>query len=277
MGRFSKLETGGGASPDDGPDEGASGLRTRVRNKPGAPARTGIDYDQGHYVAEGDRFLYSGDYQKALRAYSRAMQVDHSAIEPWVGQVIALVRQGQAREAAMWAMRAVELFPQDPRLLSLQGLTLALNGSRQRAISCSDFAMSQPGGGSAFAWMVRGQILAISDNANAAFCFDKVMETREPGDWRILALTGEFLLEQKKWARALEFLRPATEANPSNGWLWKRLGFANERLGLSQPAMQAYRAAAELNPNDRDAHASVQRLGSIPLPVRIWRRMTGSR
>jgi tetratricopeptide (TPR) repeat protein len=100
-----------------------------------------------------------------------------------------------------------------------------------------------------------------------------VLETREPGDWRILAQVGDFLLTEKKWARALEFLRPAAEVNSANPWLWKRLGYANEHLGFTQPALEAYRAALEINPNDRQAQEHLRRLGAVPLPVRVWRKL----
>lgn len=273
MGRFSKLETGAGVSSDKDPDAGPMGLHSRVRPKAVADDADGdLDYDQGHYFSEGERFFYAGDYKRSLRSYSRAMQVDHSAIEPWMGQILALIKLKQHREATMWAMRAMELFPDDPRLASLQGLTLALSGARQRAISCSDFAMGRPNGGNAFTWAIRGQILSHAENPNAAFCFDKVMETRDPDDWRILVLVGDFLVMEKKWARALEFLQPATQMNTRNGWLWKRLGYANERLGFTQPALEAYRAALEINPNDRDAQEHLRRIGSVPLPIRLWRR-----
>ena len=275
MGRFSKLETDAAGSPLEDPGEGAYGLRARVRPKAAAEESGEPDYDQGHYLAEGDRLFYTGEFQKSIRAYSRAMQVDHSTVEPWIGQVLALIRLKQSREAAMWAMRAMELFPEEPRLASLQGLTLALSGSRQRAIACSDFAMSRPGGGSAFTWAVRGQILSHSENSNAGFCFQKVMETRDPADWKILAQVGGFLLSEKKWAKALEFLSPAVQMNPSNPWLWKQVGIANEHLGFTQPAMEAYGAALEINRNDREASEHIKRLTSVPLPVRLWRRFKG--
>lgn len=272
MGRFSKLETGAGAESEKDSEKGPFGLRTKVRNKPQADSSAGPDYDQGHYQAEGDKFFFNGEYEKSLRAYSRAMQVDHSAIEPWIGQVLALINMKQYREATMWAMRAVELFPEDANLSSLQGLTLALTGARQRAISCSDFAMARPGGGCAFTWAMRGQILSHADNPNAAFCFDKVEETRNPEDWRILMIVGDFLVNEKKYARGLQFLRKAVENTSGNAWLWKRIGFANEHLGFTQPALEAYTTALDINPNDRQAQEHLKRLASVPLPVRIWRR-----
>lgn len=277
MGRFSKLETGAGSAPEERPEDGPFGLRSRLRPKEATEDAGAPDYDQGYYLAQGDELFFSGEYQKAMRAYSRAMEVDQTAVAPWIGQVLSLIKMKQHREAAMWAMRAVEIFPESADLISLQGYTLALTGSHQRAIACSDYAMSLPGGGTAFAWLFRGQILAHADSANAAFCFDKVKELRPKNDWRLPAMAGGFLLEKKKWALALEFLQMAVEAQPQNAYLWTRLAQANERLGLTNPAMQAYRAAMDLNPNDRSAYYAMQQLTAVPLPVRLWRRLTGRR
>lgn len=277
MGRFSKLETGVGEGPGDGPQDGPFGLRPRVRPRDNAATGDTPDYDQGYYLAQGDELFFSGEYQKAMRAYSRAMEVDQTAVAPWTGQVLSLIKMKQHREAAMWAMRGVEIFPESGDLVSLQGYTLALTGSHQRAIACSDFAMGLPGGGSPFAWLFRGQILAQADSPNATFCFDKVKELRPKNDWRLPALAGGFLLEKKKWALALEFLQMAVEAQPKNAFLWTQLALANEKLGLTNPAMQAYRAAMDLNPNNREAYYAMQQLTAVPLPVRLWRRLTGGR
>lgn len=276
MGRFTKLETGDGAQPEKDAEAGPFGLRARVRPKEITPA-TGMDYDLGHYQQQGDASFFSGDYKKALRHYSRAMEVDNSAVEPWIGQILSLLMMGQSREAVTWAMRATELFPEEPRLASLQGLALASTGARQRAIACSDFAMGCPGphAQGAFVWAIRGQILSRADNPNAAFCLDKAREVRQPGDWKVMALIGGFLMGEKKWARALEFLKPAVEANPGNAWLWKLVGIANENLAFTQRAMEAYMAALDIDPNDREAQSLLVRLSQVPLPVRLWRRLFG--
>lgn len=274
MGRFSKLETGA-AAPEEKAEEEFPRVRRSATARNEAADSPGPDYDQGHYLSEGDRLFYNGEYQKALRSYSRAMQVDHSAVEPWMGQVLSLVQMKQYRESAVWALRSLELFPEDPRLISLQGLTLALTGSVQRALSCSDYAISRPTATSAFVWALRGQILSLCNNPNASFCFDKAMELRQKDDWQILTLVGQFLLAEKKWSRAAEFLKEAVQINPCSAFLWKRLGIAQERLGLTQGAMEAYTAALHLDAADKEAEANIERLAETALPVRIWRRLFG--
>lgn len=273
MGRFSKLETGTPASPHA--DESSVGeakarvTRKRSEESAGPPA----DYDQGHYLSEADKYYFTGEYQKALRQYSRAMQVDQSAIDPWIGQVLCLIELKQYREAMMWALRGLELFPEEPRLIAVQGLTYALNGTIKRGLACSDYAISRPGASSGFVWALRGHVLSLADSANSTFCFDKAMEVRQKDDWRTPMRIGLLLLQEKKWSRAAEFLQVATESNPRNGFLWKQLGLANEKMGLVQPALEAYQAALHLNANDRDADAAIRGLTSTGLPTRVWRRL----
>lgn len=271
MGRFSKLETGVPAAPSANQGETAFPKVRRQAKETEAPRDP--DYDQGHYIAEAETAFYEGEYQKALRLYSRAMQVDQSSIEPWIGQVLCLVELKQNREAAVWALRSLELFPEDPRLISVQGLTYALNGTIKRALACSDYAISQPVPASAFVWAVRGHILSLADNQNAGFCFDKAMEVRQKEDWRTPLKIGLLLLGEKKWSRAAEFLQVAAQVNPRSPYIWKKLGYAKERLGMSQPALEAYQAALHLNVADREAEDCIARLTNTALPVRLWRRL----
>jgi tetratricopeptide (TPR) repeat protein len=271
MGRFSKLETGTTSQPQSEQSESQE-ARPRFSRKRDEQAVPATDYDQGHYVSEAEKFYFAGEYQKALRQYSRAMQVDQSAVEPWIGQVLCLIELKQYREAMMWALRGLELFPEEPRLISVQGLAYALNGTIKRGLACSDYAISRPGASSGFTWAVRGHILSLADNSNATFCFDKAMEVRPKDDWRTPMRIGLLLVQEKKWSRAAEFLQSAVEANPRNGYLWKKLGLAKERMGLAQPALEAYEAALHLNSDDREAEASIQRLTTTGLSARLWRR-----
>lgn len=271
MGRFSKLETGAAAQPQ-APTEGTHEF-PRVRKKREDSAPAGPDYDQGHYQSEADKLYFEGEYQKALRLYSRGMTVDQSSIDPWIGQVLCLVELKQNREATMWVLRALELFPEEPRLISVQGLTYALTGTTKRALACSDYAMTKQSSDPAFVWAIRGQILSLADNANANFCYDKAMEVRQKDDWRTPMRIGLWLLNEKKWSRAAEFLDEAVQLNQRNAFLWKKLGYARERLGLTQPALECYNAALHLNADDREADHALARLAGTSLPERLWRRL----
>lgn len=276
MGRFSKLET---HTPAPSPADAAPGGRV-VRRRAGpedssVAAAPPPDYDVHYYLGQGDRCFYGGNYQKALRMYSRAVQEEHSAIEPWVGQIRCLLEMKQAREAMVWVRRALELFPEEPRLISLQGMAYAASGMVERGLQCSDYALARPGqsGADPLVWIVRGAILLQGESRNADPCFAKAMETRPRDDWRTPLSLGLVMIAQKKWTAAADFLDVAAQLQPKNDFLWERLGWARERLGLGARALEAYQTAIQLNPKNRAAEDGLLRLQRSSVWTRLARRL----
>jgi tetratricopeptide (TPR) repeat protein len=171
-----------------------------------------------------------------------------------------------------WTKRALELFPDDARMVSLQGLVYAHQGMVQRALGCSDYAMNLSGA-DPLSWVLRGEILALAANKNAMFCFEKAMETRMADDWQTPLRIGLFFYTQKRWPQALDYLKIAVQNNTRNDYLWTRLGQTNERLGMSHPALDAYRAALELNSLNRNAELGMARVAGGPFFMRWLRRL----
>lgn len=267
MGRFSKLETGAQDTVAQAQAGGAS-AKTRAEASPAQEP----EYGYAYYAAEADKAFYSGAARRALQLYSRAIQADAAQVAPWVGQILCLLELRQPREAMVWVRRALELFPEDPRLVSLRGAAYAHLGTVQQAIGCSDFALNLSGS-DPLVWVLRGEILTVAGNPNAAICFDKAMETRQHGDWQIPMLIGLACLRQKRWAQAADFLKRATQDFQGNDHLWERLGHAQEHLGLAQAALESYRAATHINPQNQAAEDAIRRLTRTPFIVRWLRRL----
>jgi tetratricopeptide (TPR) repeat protein len=229
-------------------------------------------YDHAHYVAEAEHAYFHGDYRKALRIYSRAIQADHSQVVPWVGQVMCLIELHQFREATVWVKRALEMFPEDARILSIQGAVYANMGMAQRAIGSSDYALAR-NATDPLVWVLRGEILSLADNQNSAFCFQKAIETKQADDWHTPMQVGLILIRQRKWAAAADYLKMAVQLHTGNGFLWTSLGRAHEQLGLSQAALDAYTAALSLNPNDLVAEKGIASVVHASFIKRLWRRI----
>lgn len=265
MGRFSKLETGSSSSDHNlAVPEGAV--------QKGGPE---ISYDATYYMGEASKLYFSGNAQKALRVYSRAAQMDHTQVDAWIGQGLCLLELKQYKEAMVWVKRGLELFPEEPRLIALEGAVYANQGMTQRGLGCSDYAMSKPGA-DALAWILRGEVLSLADNKNAPFCFQKAMEVKRSDDWQTPAQIGLLLLRQKKWPLAGDYLKAAVQINPHNQYLWLKLGFAYERLGLSQLALEAYNAAGAMGETaGTAAEDAITRVSQTPLIVRLFRRVFG--
>lgn len=275
MGRFKRLETNEPDNREENQSENSFGLKRVLIPKKNDPPPQHPEYDQGHYKLEGDRHFFSGDFKAALRSYSRSVQADHSRPEPWIGQILTLIMMRQYKEATIWMLRSLEQFPDEPSLLSLQSLVYGLTGFQNRALAAGDYVLTRPNSGIPFVWAIRAHLLSLFESPNAAPCFDKFHEFTPAIDWKLYATIGMLQLQAQKWNRAKDLLEKAVSSNNSIPYLWCQLGFTLERLAFTEGALQAYRSALEINPGHREASASLIRLQTTPLPVRVWRRLFG--
>jgi superkiller protein 3 len=264
MGRFSKLETGKGEEP------------RRAQVRAGLPVESlpeAETYDYSYYIEEADKHYFTGRYDKALRLYSRALQIDNAQVYPWVGQVFSLLAMDQIKEADLWVIRAIEMFPEDPTLLSLRALVYAHKGMLNRAIGASDYALSR--GATAHAWMARGEILLRAKNKNAPFCFDKAMEAAGRDDWKVAMHIGLVYYRRRMYSSALNYFRRAIVVEMGNYNLWYHLGRCYYRLSFSDEAIEAFNRALEINPDFHEAENGLRDAKSSNFVTRLFRRLFG--
>ncbi len=138
MDRFSQLEFG-----DAVPEGGKS---------PGEPVR-----DAGYFYKEATKYWLAGDYEVALRNYSRVLERNNTVFEAWAGQVLMLIELYEYREADMWADKALELFPEHPELLALKAVASARDAKRQQATAYSDNSVGKESLTSRV-WLARAEI-----------------------------------------------------------------------------------------------------------------------
>ena len=251
MGRFSKLET------NEGP------VQASEPAPPSETVATGIDphtYDTT--IREADRLFLEGSFRKSLRLYSRALQFDHAQLEPWLGQVLALLLLGEVREATVWSQRALEVFPEHPVVISLRGLCYCMQGMTQRGLGSSDYALNK-GASEVLCWLMRGWMLLAADNENWRGCIAKATEMCPSDGWRYHMLMGLVLESFRKWPQAYEAYRRALEGQTSSAFLWTRTAGACERLGLTRQAIEACEHALALRPDHPDAARILARLTGL--------------
>lgn len=249
MGRFSKLETDSVPAQAQAPTSGTADA--------GTPAAEGLasgtephSYDTT--IREADRQFLEGAFRKSLRLYSRALQYDHSRLEPWLGQVLALLLLGEVREATVWSQRALEAFPEQPVIISLRGLCYCMQGMTQRGIGSSDYALNK-GASEMLCWLLRAWMLLAADNENWRGCLAKAAEMTPRDGWRYHLLMGLVLESFRKWPQALEAYRRALESQTSSPFLWARSAVTCERLGLTRQATEACEHALALHPDYPEA------------------------
>ncbi len=257
-GRFSKLETPGAVSL------GAEAKRVAETQA----AQEELVYDARYYCAQAEEAFFAGDYRRALQLYSRAVQREAASLEGWTGQIFALLALGEKREALAWINRGLTILPEQPRIISLQGLVFAHMGSTNRGLQCSDYAMAQ-GAADPYVWLCRGEILTLASNPNALFCMEKAMECRHAGEWQIPAHIGLFYLDQRTWPLAEKYLAQAVAEMSTFAPLWYRLGVAQLRMAKTEAARQSLETALRLQPNLRGARDELEALTRSPWLARV--------
>jgi len=241
MGRFQKLEKTPSAT---GAPEGAQPI-TPIEEIAAREDVVGLNqYPEA--IGLGDEAFYAGDYRLALRHYSRALQAESGQIYPWVGQLNALLMLRQFKEAEVWTNRALELFPEEPTVLSQRARVFAHMGDTKRAIGVSDYAMTK--GASEWVWLGRGEVLLLARNPNSRFCFEKAVEIAGRTNWQVPFLAGLILLNDKNHAAAAEFLAIAAERNMRHANIWEVYAQVLAKLNFMERAREAARRAAELRP-----------------------------
>ncbi|MBM3334595.1 hypothetical protein FJY63_08025, partial [Candidatus Sumerlaeota bacterium] len=221
----------------------------------------------------GDKFYFTGRWDKALRMYSRALQVDSTQCYPWVGQVLALLAMNQVKEADLWVGRAIEFFPDDASLLSLRALVYAHKGMLNRAIGASDYALTR--GGSPHAWIARGEVLLLAKNKNAPFCFEKALETAGAENWKVPMHIGLIYYRYRTYSSALSYFRRACAIETGNFYLWYHLGLCFDRFAFKNEAIEALNRALEINPDFREAERALARAKASNFLTRFLRRLFG--
>jgi len=243
MGRFSKLETSTGEA-QQGTEVPGSQLPSASANEP--------EYDANYYCSLGFSQFLRAKYDKALQLFSRATQKEPAHVDAWTGEILTLIAQRHYREANVWVSRAIEVLPENPRIVSLQGLVFAHQGLCDRGLQCSDYAMTKSAS-DPYVWFIRGQILSLAEKPHAEFCMGKALEVRRADDWLIPALIGLFYAEQKLYPRAEHYLLIAAKENTVNAALWFHLGKVQMRLSKWETARQNLEMAARLEPELREA------------------------
>jgi tetratricopeptide (TPR) repeat protein len=255
MSRFSNLEFG---------DE----------SKNQAPEQKALVKDEAYYLAEARAAFENGNFESALRLYSKVLEFNPQSATAWASQVRMLIELGEYREAKLWADKALERFPREPELLAAKAVALGRSGDLQGALAFSDASIEERGD-TPYIWLARGDVLLAREEARADFCFEKAL-LLAPRDWFIAWLAARIRSFYEQFALALKLLQKAIELNAGHFLLWLEMGQCQQALGLVGPARTSFNQARQLNPRCAEAGTALANLASAGLGSRMrgwWRQL----
>ena len=146
-----------------------------------SPWQGALVKDESYYVSEARAAFENGEFEFALRLYSKVLEFNPQNIVAWAGQVRMLIELDEFKEARLWAEKALERFPHEPELLAAKAVALGREGDLEEALACSDAAVEQRGD-TPYVWLARGDVLLARKEARADYCFDR--PSSSPGTTR---------------------------------------------------------------------------------------------
>jgi tetratricopeptide (TPR) repeat protein len=257
MSRFVNLELGGEAEDES------------RRQAQRAPVK-----DEAYYLNEALLAFENGNFEPALRNYSKVLEFDPQNAEAWTGQVRMLIELQEFREAKLWADKALERFPREPELLAAKAVALGRIGDLSGALAFSDASIEERGD-TPYVWLARGDVLLARAEQRADYCFEKAL-LLAPRNWFIAWLAARIRHYYNQLALALKLLQQALEWNAGHFVLWLELGRCQQELGLVGPAKVSLAQAQQLNPQCREASLALVRLGQSGFWSRClsaWKRL----
>lgn len=233
--------------------------------------------DEAYYFAEAEAAFQNGDFEAALRQYSKVLEFNPQKAAAWTGQVRMLIELGEFREAKLWADKALEKFPNEPELLAAKAVALGRSGDLQGALAFSDASIEERGD-TPYIWLARGDVLLAREESRADYCFDKAL-LLAPQDWFVAWLAGRIRYYYAQFALALKLIQQAVELNAGHFLLWLELGRCQQAIGLVALARNSYTQARQLNPQCTETRDALARLSDVGFWTRLggWCRQLFSR
>src|SRR5690242_663859 len=167
--------------------------------------------DEAYFSGQAQSAFENGNFELALRMYSKVLEFNLQAAYPWAGQVRMLIELGELREAKLWADKALEHFPNDPELLAAKAVALARGGDLHAGLVFSDAAIRERGD-TPYVWVARGDVLLARKEKRADYCFEKALSLA-PQDWFVAWLVARVHYYYDQFALALKTLQPVLELN----------------------------------------------------------------
>src|SRR5215475_13982392 len=171
----------------------------------------GLLKDDAYYMAEARSAFENGNFESALRLYSKVLEFNPQNADAWTCQVRMLIELGEFREAKLWADKALERFPHEPELLAAKAVALGRSGDLQGALSFSDASIEERGD-TPYVWLARADVLLAREEQRADYCVEKALFLA-PRDWFVAWLASRIRYFYKQFALAMKLLQEAAEWN----------------------------------------------------------------
>ncbi len=226
-------------------------LEFENNNTASAPEANGEQIrDAEFFYNRALKAMLAGDFENALRNYSKSLEQNINFVDSWEGQILMLIELGEYNEAIMWADKALEVFPANPALLAAKAVACFRNAFFDKASAYSDNAMTKDNI-TPNVWLARAEIM-IDKAVIAENCVEKALKISSYDRGLILLAAGRIFSRGKRYIIANQMLSEAATLLPKSPLVWFELGCV-QHLNNCGNAQQSFEHCLTLRPNWQQA------------------------
>ncbi len=215
--------------------------------------------DEHFFYESAVKYYLHGDYELALRNFSRSLERNSTFFSAWLGQVLMLIELGEYPEALVWADKAMELFPEHPELLASKAVACLRDGKFDKALAYSDNSVSKENV-TPRVWLARAEVMLKKKSPIAEDCLTKAVSVAGPDAPVIRLEAGRILVRAGKYSPALQYLNTSVDELPKSALAWYTLGCCQAKLGRSQ-ASASLEQSLSLHPGWDHARRALNKHG----------------
>jgi tetratricopeptide (TPR) repeat protein len=231
---------------------------------------------------EGDSFLQEGNFQKAVECYRQAVEAMPDYHEAYYAMARAYEGLGQQDKVTQCINKARELetsdtndqkpredlppsqvtsqqpgtgqkieLPGEAGKLIEQGEIYEQKGELDKALEYYQQAAKESPN-CTLAYLRQGQVYVKKKYISKAYFITKRAQLLEPKNPEILYTLGVIRTYQHEYPDAVKFIRQSLDIKPGTAVVYIDLGDAYMRMGKLQEAVECFRKAVELAPDNRE-------------------------
>jgi tetratricopeptide (TPR) repeat protein len=212
----------------------------------------------GPQITAGLNLMRGGDFERAAAAFREAIKIDPASDSAHYNLALALVRLHQPAEAAEHLKAVISSNPNSAIARYNLGILLEQQGRFSEAVEeFQAVAQLKPDDAAVQVHLVYNYF-RLGNSENAIKLADDTL-TRFPDD-RIKAQLGVVLLENRQYGKAIAPLEQARAAAPDSAAMAVYLARAYQGAGNTDRAIDLFREASRLKPDDDSIRFDLGRL-----------------
>jgi tetratricopeptide (TPR) repeat protein len=226
--------------------------------------------DEHYFFSQALFYWFAGDFELALRNYSRSVECSATFLGGWLGQIQMLTELGEYPESLLWADKALKLFPDHAELLAAKAVAAAYDARMEQAFAYSDRSLERDNVTS-YVWLARAQVLLKKKSTIAKTCIGNAVSMAGPNIAYVRLHAGRSLSRAGDYWAALEHLQEAVRLAPKSALAWFELGICQSRLGRSE-AKATLEQCLNIHPDWKEAKAELRKCRGRGFLSRIFGR-----